>query len=93
MPAFDAKSRYANLETYAIVDARGRVVTVVPVPDAPAQPLLGYHLRKQGERIDHLASAYLADAAGYWRICELDDVMLPESLSEAREIAIPTKSK
>jgi hypothetical protein len=93
MPLFDEKSRYANLATYAIVDALGKVVAVVPVPEAPNESLLGFHLRKQGERIDHLAAAYLADPAGYWRISDKNDVMLPEALTEAREIAIPPRNK
>ncbi len=93
MALFDEKSRYASLATYTVVDVRGKVVTVVPVPDAPSEGFRGSHLRKQGERIDHLAAAYLADPAGYWRICEKNDVMLPEALSEAREIAIPPKNR
>jgi hypothetical protein len=89
---FDAKSRYAKLTPYVVMDARGRAVSVVPAAERPAQSELGRHLRRQGERIDHLANFYLADPAGYWRICELNDVMLPEALSEALEILIPTKS-
>jgi hypothetical protein len=92
MAAFDAKSRYAKLSTYTVQDRRGRTVAVVPVPDAPVQSQLGLHRHRQGERTDHLSMRYLADPAGYWRVCELNDAMLPESLSEALEIAIPTKT-
>ena len=90
---FDKKSRYANLETYTVTDHRSRKVTVVPVPDAPLESFLGFHLMKQGQRIDHLAHKYLDDPAGFWRICELNDVMLPEALTEAQEIAIPRKRR
>lgn len=89
---FDASSRYAGLTMYAVVDRRGRAVMVVPTPDAPDEPLLGYHRRHQGERLDHLAGAYLGDGARWWRICELADVMLPDALAEAREIPIPPKT-
>jgi len=88
---FDDKSRYAKLQPYQVVDRRGRTVLVVPVPDRPAQGLLGIHLRKEGQRTDHLAYRYLDDPAGYWRICERNDVLLPEALTEAREIEIPRK--
>jgi hypothetical protein len=88
---FDPKSRYAKLQAYQVVDRRGRTVPVVPVPDAPAQSLLGIHLRKEGQRTDHLAYRYLDDPAGFWRICEMNDAMLPEALTEAREIEIPRK--
>jgi hypothetical protein len=89
---FDPKSRYANLPTYTVVDHRGRQVSVVPVPAAPHDPLLGIHVLRQGERIDHLAARYLDDPAGYWRIDERNDVMLPEDLTEAREIEIPVSA-
>lgn len=90
---FDEKSRYRGVAPYEATDRRGRTVAVVPVPPAPAQALLGYHLRKEGQRLDHLAHHYLDDAAGFWRICELNDAMLPDALAEAREIAIPQKAR
>jgi hypothetical protein len=90
---FDDKSRYAALTSYPVTDRRQRVVMVVSTPEAPAESLLGYHRRLQGERVDHLANAYLGDGAGFWRICELADVMLPDALAEAREIPIPPKTR
>lgn len=89
---FDDKSRYAKLTPYVTHDRRGRAVPVVPSPDAPAQRLLGLHQHKQGERTDHLAARYLDDATGYWRIAEMNDVMLPEALTEMLEISIPDKT-
>lgn len=88
---FDTKSRYAKLKTSKVKDRRGRTVAVVPVPEPPEQTRLGYHLRLQGQRLDHLAEKYLDDEAGFWRICELNDVMHAEMLTEAEEIAIPKK--
>lgn len=90
---FDDKSRYRNAALYAVRDRRGRTVRAVAVPDPPAEERLGFHLRREGERLDHLAAGYLQDDAGYWRICELADVMLPEALSEALEIPIPNRSR
>ncbi len=90
---FDDKSRYKNLETYQVEDSRGRQVSVVPVPNPPIQILQGFHLMKQGHRIDHLAAQYINDPTGFWRICEVNDVMLPEALSEQQEVAIPFKNR
>ena len=86
---FDPKSRYAGLPTYTVTDHRGRAVAVVAVPPQPVQALLGIHVLRQGERLDHLAQNYLDNPAGFWRICELNEVMLAEALTEQREIAIP----
>lgn len=80
---FDEKSRYAKLEPYMVVDHRGRQVEVVPVPPHPEQSLLGIHVLKQGERVDHLSTKYLSDPVGYWRIAEQNDVLFPDALSEA----------
>jgi hypothetical protein len=88
---FDSKSRYLKVETYQVPDRRGRLVLVVVPAPAPSLTLRGTHQRKQGQRLDHLAHKYLADPAGFWRICELNDVMQAEMLSEADEIAIPTR--
>jgi hypothetical protein len=93
MAVFDPKSRYAAMPVYPVIDRRGRTVVVVATPGRPEQPLLGFHRRRQGQRLDHLAFHYLEDPAGFWRICELADVMLPESLTEAREIPIPAKER
>ena len=88
---FDKKSRYAKQNTYQVIDRRGRTVTVMVPPLAPTQSLLGYHARRQGQRLDHMAAKYLDDPAGFWLICELNDVMQAEMLSEADEIGIPRK--
>lgn len=88
---FDSKSRYHKLETYLVTDHRGQPVKVVPVPPFPNERMLGIHKMRQGQRLDHLAHKYLDNPAGFWRICEINDVMLPEALSEAPEIIIPVK--
>ena len=88
---FTDKSRYNNVTQYEVTDHRGRTVKVVATPSSPRQGIKGYHLLKQGQRTDHLASLYLNDPAGFWRIAEANDSMLPESLSEQSEIAIPNK--
>ena len=90
---YDSKSRYYGQEAYEVTDHRGRRVKVVAVPEAPEQTELGVHLRTQGQRLDHLAQKYLDDGAGFWRICELHDAILPEALSETREVRIPPRTR
>jgi hypothetical protein len=91
MAVFDGKSRYVkNASTYEATDRRGRTVVSLTVANKPEQTLLGEHLRREGQRLDHLANFYLEDPNGFWRICELNDVMLPDALAEADVIKIPT---
>lgn len=89
---FDPTSRYYGLPTTQVTDHRGRTVQVVAVPDAPDQQLRGEHLRRQGQRLDHLAAFYLRNPHGYWRIAELAEVIHPEALSEAVSLPIPSNS-
>lgn len=90
---FDEKSRYSKSKPYAVEDHRSRKVLVIPVPPVPDQQPLGRHLMKQGQRLDHLSGQYLDDPAGYWRICEINGTMLPEQLTESKELIIPIKNR
>lgn len=91
MALFDEKSRYVkNASIYQATDRRGRTVAALTVADKPVQTALGEHLRKQGQRLDHLANFYLDDADGFWRIAELNDAMLPDALAEVDTLKIPT---
>jgi len=95
MALFDRLSRYVKppLTPYAVVDVRGRVVSALPVPDAPQEVSAGLHVRKQGESLDQLASAFLADAHAYWRIAELNGVILPDALTQLDVIKIPAPTR
>lgn len=89
---FEPKSRYLKVSRVTLADSRGRTVEVVPPAPAPTQTWLGTHLRRQGERPDHLATLYLGDPAGYWRLAEINDAMTAEVLTELAEVSIPAKT-
>lgn len=91
MAVFDPKSRYPkNASIYEATDRRGRKVAALTAADKPIQTLLGEHLRKEGQRLDHVANFYLLDSNGFWRIAELNDAMLPDALAESETLKIPT---
>jgi len=91
MAIFDEKSRYPNHATiYEATDRRGRVVPALSVAEPPPQVELGEHMRKEGQRLDHLANFYLKDPNGYWRIAELNGAVLPDALAEVDVVKIPT---
>lgn len=92
MPLYDKTSRYMrNAKIVEITDAAGRKVKRVGRARRPQQHELGEHIRRDGQRLDHLANYYLRDANGFWRICELNDVLLPDQLAEVELIKIPTR--
>jgi hypothetical protein len=67
----------------------GEAVTVSESPRRSRPPRLGVHIRRDGERLDHLANHYLKDPTGFWRICDANDAMLPDSLTDAPRVDIP----
>ena len=92
MAIYDRNSRYAKFSTLEqTTDAQGRKVLTMGRARVPAQKELGEHVRRDGQRLDHLASYYLKDASAYWRICEINDVLLPDQLAEVELIKIPTR--
>jgi hypothetical protein len=84
-------SRYEKMETYTATKEDGTEVTVAKLP-LPSEPsLLGYHPRKQGERLDHLAARYLSDATAFWRLCDASNAMLPDALAARPLVGVPPK--
>jgi hypothetical protein len=91
MAVFDRKSRYVKPppETYIVVDRRGREVKALPMIEPPRERSVGYYVKKQGQRLDHLANSFLADPFGYWRIAEVNGALLPDALEEVERLKIP----
>lgn len=85
-------SRYLNLVTYTIKKADGTVVSVTRLPLSVQTPLLGYHPRLQGQRLDLLASHYLSDATTFWRLCDANNAVVPDALAAHNLVGIPGKS-
>ena len=40
------------------------------------------HTVTQGDRLDNLATRYVGDPEQFWRICDANDVLRPEELTE-----------
>jgi hypothetical protein len=93
MAIFDPKSRYqtrkAHLQPYPAVDRRGRAVMAIPMAEPGPQAPIGQYIRKEGQRLDHLAGAFLNDPNGYWRIAEVNGAVLPDALADAPRVKVP----
>lgn len=93
MTVFDPKSRYTkHATTYTTSDSRGRQVTAVGPASPPSAPTLGDHLRRDGQRLDHLAAHYLDDPNGFWRLAEHNGVLLPDAALTGASVKIPRQS-
>jgi len=84
-------SRYQNQPTYTLVQPDGSVITVVKLPLPSPNPLIGYHKRNQGERLDLIANHYLGDATTFWRLCDANNAMVPDALAAHATVGIPKK--
>ena len=93
MSTFDANSRYVRFaKVYRAVDRRGREVQALSPAEIPPERELGEHLRREGQRLDHLAARYLDDPTGYWRLARHGDAMSADVLAQAPKIRIPVRS-
>ncbi len=66
-------------------------MTRIPLPSPAA--LIGYHQRLEGQRLDLIASRYLADPTAFWRLCDANNAMVPDTLAAHPLIGIPDKAR
>jgi hypothetical protein len=95
MAVFDRLSRYVKpaLEPYEVTDLRGRRVLALPTPEPSREVSVGRHAKKDQQRLDHLAAAYLRDPNGFWRVAIVNDAVLPDSLLERELLEIPAPNR
>jgi hypothetical protein len=84
-PRFPISSRYSGIATTTLTAADGKTIVYlmrrfVPSPDRFA--LLQLHTVKQGERLDNMANQYLGDPLAFWRICDANNAMRPDELTQ-----------
>jgi hypothetical protein len=92
MAVFDRLSRYVKprVEPYEVTDIRGRKVLALPMREPIAEVSVGQRVRREGERLDHIASAFLADPHAYWRLAEANGAILPDALTEVERLNVPS---
>jgi hypothetical protein len=81
---FSPTSRYHDVEVAELDLPGGRTVSYlrrrfVPAPEQHA--LLREHVVHDGERLDHIAAAYLGDAEQFWRVADANGAIAPEDLT------------
>jgi hypothetical protein len=60
------------------------------LPQAASFQVVERHTVVAGERLDHMAAQFLGDPTMFWRLCDANDAMRPEELTETvgRQIKI-----
>lgn len=82
---FPANSRYQNVETAKLVRPDGTEVVYLRrrfVPQPERFALLQEHVVVAGDRLDNLTARYLGDAEQFWRVCDANRAMHPDTLTE-----------
>lgn len=96
---FDPASRYNNIviATLSVTDSDGlprqiRYVKRRFISSSDGTTLVE-HTVMQGDRLDNITARYLGDPTQFWRICDTNNVLRPNELTEAVgiriEIAMP----
>jgi hypothetical protein len=82
---FPINSRYLGIETATIETADRKTIIYlrrrfIPSPDRFA--LLLEHVVTQGDRLDNITAQYLGDPEQFWRVCDANNAMRPDELTE-----------
>lgn len=82
---FSTPGRYHNVEMAEYETPAGKKIIYLrrrflPLPDK--FELLQEHIVTEGERLDHITAHYLGDPTQFWRICDANNAMRPEELTE-----------
>jgi nucleoid-associated protein YgaU len=85
-------SRYFDLPRATLVTADGREQVYVRRRFLPLLQAEGVeHTVTQGDRLDNITARTLGDPTVFWRICDANDAMRPDALTEevGRVLRIP----
>lgn len=86
---FDQNSRYYGIETVTqiVSDSDGlprelRYVKRRFLPNGANMTVLAEHTVQQNERLDNITARYLGDPTLFWRLCDVNNAMRPDELTE-----------
>ncbi len=90
---FPANSRYHETGTVEFERSNGEKVIYLRrrfVPSPDRFELLHTHTVTQDERLDNIAAKYLDNSELFWRLCDANNAMRPDELTEevGRELKI-----
>ena len=84
--AFPPTSRYYGIETATMETKDGESIVYLRrrfVPQPERFSLLQQHTVTEGDRLDNITNQYLGDPEQFWQLCDANNVLHPEELTES----------
>lgn len=85
---FSTRSRYYSVADATYQDASGRQINYKVLRITPATSAIQTHTVAQGDRLDLLAFQYYADPEQFWRICDGNNALYPDDLTQTAGASI-----
>jgi hypothetical protein len=82
-------SRYLAVAQYQVKRPDGSTVQAIRSPLPGPATVRGYYRRVSGQRLDHIAAHFLADATTFWRLCDANNAVVPDALATRDLVGIP----
>ena len=82
-------SRYEKTGTFVLTRSDGTMIQSLRLPLPGPALVQGYYRRSDGQRLDLIANAFLKDATAFWRLCDANNAVVPDSLAARDLTGIP----
>jgi nucleoid-associated protein YgaU len=82
---FSLSSRYRDVALTSLKNSNEETINYLRrrfVPKAEKFFVMQEHTVKEGDRLDNITHQYLGDPERFWQICDANDVLLPDELTE-----------
>jgi hypothetical protein len=91
---FPRTSRYFGIEIAKYLTADQREIAYLRrrfLPPSAGAIIFAEHRVEQGDRLDNVTAKFLGDPEQFWRLCDVNDAMRPDELTEeiGRWLKIP----
>jgi hypothetical protein len=91
---FPRTSRYFSIEIAKYTTADQREIAYLRrrfLPSSEGAIIFAEHKVEQGDRLDNVTAKYLGDPEQFWRLCDVNEAMVPDELTEeiGRWVKIP----
>ena len=84
--SFPSNSRYYGIETATKALRDSETIVYIRrrfVPQPERYSIIQEHTVTEGDRLDNLANQYLGDPELFWQLCDANNILHPEELTES----------